>query len=342
MKQIDEFLKNNTLSLSRFIYYCLYMKGCGFYQNNRIGKHFLTAPEVSQLFGECIALFFVVTMKKLKIENFCELGPGNGSLMRDIIMTVSKFIKYKLSFFLYDKSVLLKSIQKKNLEKLTSHNVKIEFINNLRLSKEPFFFICNEFFDALPINQYEKRNGYWYEKKVIFNDGYKIINKKTDEKFSSNFSDGDILEISPLTDLYMKKICKHIQRFGGGALIFDYGPFKKKRVDTLQAIYKSKKCGILDFPFKSDITYHVDFENLKRISNEFNLHFHGPITQKKFLYFNGINERVISLIAKLKSSDKINNLEKQFEILTSSSKMGDLIKCFFITKDNIKLNFFDS
>ncbi len=318
------------------------MKGNGFYQNNRIGKHFLTAPEVSQLFGECIALFILVTMKKLRVENFCELGPGNGSLMKDIIMTISKFINHKLYFCLYDKSLLLRSIQKKNLEKLKSHNVKIEFINNLKLCKKPFLFICNEFFDALPINQYEKKNGFWYEKKVIFNNGYKIINKKTNEKFPSFFSNGDILEISPLTNLYMKKICKHIKRFGGGALVFDYGPFKKKRVDTLQAIYKSKKCGILDFPFKSDITYHVDFENLKEISNKFGLYFHGPITQKRFLYFNGINERVISLISKLKCSDKINNLEKQFEILTASSKMGDLIKCFFITKDNLELNFFNS
>ncbi|MFL2661175.1 MAG: SAM-dependent methyltransferase [Alphaproteobacteria bacterium] len=342
MKQIDKYLENNSISLSRFINHCLYMKDYGFYQNNKIGKHFLTAPEVSQLFGECIALFFVVIMKKIKVENFCELGPGNGSLMRDIILTISKFIRKKLAFFLYDKSILLKSIQEKNLTELISNNINIEFVDKLKLCRKPILFICNEFFDALPINQYEKKNGLWYEKKVIFENGYKIIDQKTNKKFSSDFSNGDILETSPLTNLYMKKLCKHIYKFGGGALVFDYGPFKKKRINTLQAICNSKKCGILDFPFESDITYHVDFENLKKISMKYGLYFHGPITQKKFLYFNGINERVISLIAKLKSKDKINSLEKQFEILTSSSKMGDLIKCFFISKTKLELNFFKS
>ena len=342
MKKIEKFLKKNTLSLSRFINYCLYMKDHGFYQNNKIGKHFVTAPEVSQLFGECIGLFLVIIMKKIKVENFCELGPGNGTLMRDIIVTISKFINTNLSFFLYEKSIFLKSIQEKNLTKFISNNVKIEFIKSLKLSNKPCLFICNEFFDALPINQYEKKNNQWYEKKVIFENGYKIINQKTCEKFPAKFSNGDILEISPLTNLYMKKICRHIYKFGGGALIFDYGPFKKKKINTLQAIYNSKKCGLLDFPFKSDITYHVDFENLKRISDEFGLHFYGPIAQNKFLYFNGINERAMSIIEKLKSSDKINTLEKQFEILTSSSKMGDLIKCFFITKIKLELNFFKS
>ena len=340
MKQIEKYLKNNTISLSRFINYCLYMKDYGFYQNNKIGKHFITAPEISQLFGECIALFFVVIMKKMKVDNFCELGPGNGSLMRDIIVTLRKFIKNKLSFFLYDKSALLRSIQKNNLEKLASNNINIEFLDNLKLCRKPILFICNEFFDALPINQYEKKDNLWYEKKVIFEDGYKIINQKTFKKFPSDFSNGDVLEVSPLTDLYMTRICKHIQKFGGGALIFDYGPFKKSRTDTLQAIYNSTKCNILEFPFQSDITYHVDFENLKKISDKFGLYFHGPITQRKFLYFNGINERVMSLIANLKSKEKIRGLEKQFEILTSSSKMGDLMKCFFISRVNSELNFF--
>ena len=87
----------------------------------------------------------------------------------------------------------------------------------------------------------------------------------------------------------MKIICNHIKKYGGGLLVFDYGPFKKGNIDTLQALYRSKKCGIFDHPFESDITYHVNFEQMIKISNEYKLKSYGPISQRKFLFYHGIN-----------------------------------------------------
>ncbi len=341
MLEIEKLLYKNHISLSRFINLCLYRKDSGFYQKNSIGKHFVTSPEVSQLFGECISIFFLLLLKKFNVNNFCELGPGNGTLMKDLIRTLKKFIDHPVSFNLFEKSVFLRNLQKKNLKEFNFNEIKINFLSKLNLKKEPYFFICNEFFDALPINQFEKKKNNWFERRVIFKDKFKLINKQTNVSFSNKFKNGDIVEESPLSNLYMKKICKHIKNFGGGILIFDYGPFQKKNIDTLQAIYDSKKCGIFDKPFKSDITYHVNFEKLKKISNSFGLRSYGPISQRKFLFFNGINERFYDLSNKVRSKKTLNDLEKQFERLTTPYGMGSLIKCLFVSNYDFKLKAFE-
>ena len=338
---ISNFLKTNQISLSRFINLCLYAKNKGFYQNNKIGSHFVTSPEISQVFGECIAIFFLLLLKNFRIKRFCELGPGNGTLMMDLILTIKKFVNTPLKFYLYEKSKFLRSLQSSNLRSFSSDKIKIEFLNNLNIKKKPIFFLCNEFFDALPINQFEKVNNFWFEKRVIYSNELKIINVKTQHDFNKNYKNGDIVEISPLSNLYIKKVLKHIKSFGGGFLIFDYGPFHKGNIDTLQAIYNSKKCGILDFPFQSDITYHVDFNAIKKIVKDVGLICYGPIMQKDFLFFHGINERFFKLIKNEKSKKKIKILEKQFEKLTSPDGMGGLIKCLFISKSKINSNLFN-
>ena len=123
-------------------------------------------------------------------------------------------------------------------------------------------------------------------------------------------------------------------------LIFDYGPLKKKKIDTIQSIFKKKKNYFLNNPHKSDITYHVDFEKIKQQAIKSGLFFYGPITQKKFLFFNGINERFIKLSKSLQSKKQFEILDSQFTRLTDAKGMGDLIKCVFITKKELELNFF--
>ena len=340
MLEIKDFLKSNHISLSRFINHCLYKKDKGFYQKNSIGRHFVTSPEVSQLFGECIAIFFLLILKKQKVSSFCELGPGNGTLMKDLISIMKKFIKDSMSFYLYEKSNFLKKLQINNLSNFNSNFCKINFLNKPKFKKEPIFFFCNEFFDALPINQFEKVNNIWFERRVTFSNKFEIVNIKTTEKFNKNYKNGDIIEISPLSTLYLIKILKHIKHYGGGFLIFDYGPFSKSNVNTLQALRYSKKCDILDFPFQSDITYHVNFKDFISIAKKLGLISYGPITQKDFLFFHGINERVLNIISQTSSTERIESLNKQFERLTSPSGMGGLIKCIFISREKINSTVF--
>ena len=331
--------KGDTLSLSRFIFLCLYEKNQGYYQKNRIGNDFITAPEISQLFGECISIFIASINQKIgNIRDFCELGPGNGTLIKDLSKNLNKLIKDELNFYLFEKSNSLKENIKKNTNK-----INISHLTKLTLPPRPIFFVANEFFDALPINQFEKTSDGWFERRIDLSEGkLKLILKKNSIfKFEENYGNtGDIDEVSPYANLYLKKIFSHLKRFGGGLLIFDYGPFKKKKIDTLQSIFKKKKNYFLNNPYDSDITYHIDFEKIKQQAIKSGLFFHGPITQKKFLFFNGINERFLKLSKSLQSKKQIEILDSQFTRLTEAKGMGNLIKCTLITKKKIELNFF--
>ena len=103
---------------------------------------------------------------------------------------------------------------------------------------------------------------------------------------------------------------------------------------------KKKKSYFLNNPYDSDITYHVDFEKIKQQAIQAGLIFYGPITQKKFLFFNGINERFIKLSKTLQTKEQLKILNSQFTRLTDARGMGNLIKCTFITKKKIELSFF--
>ena len=189
----------------------------------------------------------------------------------------------------------------------------------------------------------KKKNDVLFEKRIKYIGGkfqwkeYLIENKNL-----SFLSNGDIWEYSPLTNLYIKKILNHVKKFGGGFLVVDYGPYVKKKISTIQAIYKSKKCNIFDYPFFSDITYHFDFLNLKTYSEGFNLKLHGPINQRQFLYFNGINERINTLISQTQDNNTKKALVKQFDRLTDPLGMGELFKFVFISKNDLNLPYFKS
>ena len=166
------FLKNNSkIPLDRFINKVLYDKNNGYYMNkNPIGYRgdFVTSPNISIMFSEMIAVWLISFWEKIgcpKHFNIVELGAGNGEMILQILKTVEKFniFKSSSSFFIYEKSLYLKKLQKK---KIKFKNVK--WINKLeRIPKFPSIFIANEFFDALPIKQFVKKNNNWYEKYVI-------------------------------------------------------------------------------------------------------------------------------------------------------------------------------
>ena len=164
-----------TLSLSRFIFLCLYEKDRGYYQKNRIGTDFITAPEISQLFGECISIFIASINQRIgNIRDFCELGPGNGTLIKDLSRNLNKLIKEELKFFLFEKSSNLTENIKKNIGK-----INISHLKKLIFPPRPIFFIANEFFDALPINQFEKTSEGWLERRIDLIEGkLKLILKK--------------------------------------------------------------------------------------------------------------------------------------------------------------------
>ena len=156
------------ISLDKFIDFSLYNKKSGYYiKKNPFGKKgdFITSPGISILFSEMIGIWLVALWKKLKKPkkiNIVELGAGNGEMMFNIIKTSNQFSFFKNScnFFIFEKSIYLKKIQKKKLK-----NFNVIWLSNLdKVGNTPTIFIGNEFFDSLPIKQFIKKKRKWFEK----------------------------------------------------------------------------------------------------------------------------------------------------------------------------------
>ena len=338
---------NKHIPFDKFIDIALYHKKTGYYmKKNPFGKDgdFITAPNISILFSEMLAIWCIAFWEHLgypKKINIIELGAGNGEMMYQMIKVFERFNKFRESsnYFILEKSQFLKKIQKK---KLNSH--KITWLNSInKLKNGPNIFLANEFFDALPIKQFIKKNNKWYEKSIKKNNinKYEFVNvitniKNLEKKIEINLSKNQkIIEFSPLTYKYLNIISKKINTFQGGLLIVDYGYLKKKMRDSLQSIYKHNFNNVLDNFGKSDITYNLNFFLLKKIVKKLNLKVVGLTSQRNFLTKLGILDRAEILAKNLQFSKKAD-IYYRIKRLIDRNFMGELFKVMFVTGKNIK------
>ena len=338
---------NKHISFDKFVDIALYHKKTGYYmKKNPFGKDgdFITAPNISILFSEMLAIWCLAFWEHLgcpKKINIIELGAGNGEMMYQMIKAFKRFDKFRESsnYFILEKSQFLKKIQKK---KLNSH--KITWLNSInKLKNGPNIFLANEFFDALPIKQFIKKNNKWYEKSIKKNNinKFEFVNvitniKDLEKKIKINLSKNQkIIEFSPLTYDYLNIISKKINTFQGGLLIVDYGYLKKKMRDSLQSVYKHNFNNVLDNFGKSDITYNLNFFLLKKIVKKLNLKVVGLTNQKNFLTKLGILNRAEILAKNLQFSKKAD-IYYRIKRLIDRNFMGELFKVMFVTGKNIK------
>ena len=338
---------NKHVPFDKFIDIALYHKKTGYYmKKNPFGKDgdFITAPNISILFSEMLAIWCIAFWEHLgypKKINIIELGAGNGEMMYQMIKVFERFNKFRESsnYFILEKSQFLKKIQKK---KLNSH--KIIWLNSInKLKNGPNIFLANEFFDALPIKQFIKKNNKWYEKSIKKNNinKYEFVNvitniKNLEKKIEINLSKNQkIIEFSPLTYKYLNIISKKINTFQGGLLIIDYGYLQKKMKDSLQSIYKHNFNNVLDNFGKSDITYNLNFFLLKKIVKKLNLKVVGLTSQRNFLTKLGILDRAEILAKNLQFSKKAD-IYYRIKRLIDRNFMGELFKVMFVTRKNIK------
>ena len=345
--------KNNHLfTLDRFIEESLYNKKYGYYmKKNPFGKRgdFITAPNISILFSEMIAIWVISFWEKLdcpKQFNLIELGAGNGEMMRVLVSTFNKFPLFKKSckINILEKSELLKKIQKTNIK-----DAKIKWLDSLNeVDNFPSIFIANEFFDALPIKQFLKKKEKWYERHVNFannnNLEYSDIPfdmQKFEKKIQFNISyKQSFIEYSPLATKYLKTIVNKIKLNNGGVLIIDYAYLEKEMKNTLQAVSKHKYCDILKSYRNSDITYNLSFNLIDKIINRLGSYSSLSTTQNKFLIKLGILDRAEILSKNMLFSEKAD-IYFRIKRLIDQSQMGDLFKVMFISnhKNKFKLGF---
>ena len=339
--------KNNLLSIDKYIEEALYNKKFGYYMTkDPFGKKgdFITAPNISILFSEMIAIWVISFWENLKCPkkfNLIELGAGNGEMMKILIKTFNQFPKFKkaCNINILEKSNLLKKLQKENIK-----DKKIKWLKNLNdLNTLPCIFIANEFFDALPIKQFIKKKNKWYERHVKFTEYKKpkyvdvLFNMKKFEKeiqlkisYKQRF-----IEYSPLTMNYFEKITKKIKFNNGGILIIDYGYLDKKFKNTIQAVSKHKYKDVLSNFSKSDITYNLSFYLIKQIIKKFGLFNSITTNQKKFLIKLGIFQRA-EILTKNMPFTKKADIYFRIKKLVDENAMGDLFKVMLVTNKNNK------
>ena len=343
---------NKLLALDDFINESLYNKKYGYYmKKNPFGKNgdFITAQNISILFSEMIAVWVISFWEKLncpKQFNLIELGAGNGQMMKTLVNTFNKFPQFKecCKINILEKSELLQHIQKGCI-----NSTKIKWLNNLsELNNSPCIFIANEFFDALPIKQFLKKEKKWYERHVNFvNDNelefldipFNMKKFENEIKFNISYKQ-KFIEYSPLAAKYLKTIIKKIKLNNGGILIIDYAYLEKEMKNTLQAVSEHRYCDILKSFRGSDITYNLNFNLINKIIKTLGTFSSTSTTQKEFLTKLGIMERAEILSKKMPFTKKAD-IYFRIKRLIDESQMGHLFKVMFITnhKNKFKLGF---
>ena len=348
MKSLNKFfLKSKKIPIDRFFENVLYDKKFGYYSKKYpfgVKGDYITAPLVSRLFSEMIAIWLINVWHEIDKPNkfnIVELGPGSGDLTKVLIESFKNFDEFykSTSIFLYEKSQMLKKIQRKKIK-----DKKIKWISNFKkIKKGPTIFIGNEFFDAIPIKQFENKNGTIYEKYVELgkNNSLKISLKKTNNKKTfKKFKTLEKLSFIEFPEAGFKEldvITKKIKKLGGGLLLIDYGYTNPQNKDTLQSVMKQKKNNIFNNLGVADVTSLVNFELLEEYFKKNKLIVNKIVSQKNFLKNIGILERAEIISKKMSFKDK-SNIFFRINRLIHPDGMGDLFKVIFSYKLKKKIS----
>ncbi|MEY3197377.1 MAG: hypothetical protein RLZZ59_748 [Pseudomonadota bacterium] len=346
--------KKGFVTFDEAIAVAMYASEDSYYRKNKaIGpkEDFLTAPEVSQLFGEMIGVWIAESWEKMggpEILNIIEFGSGLGTLLRDALRVLSKQDKiYKaIRIWIIDVNPKLIQEQKNSLKNFPG---PIKWILSIdQVPSGPSIILANEFFDALPVKQYFKDKKEWKEKVLIIdpNTGYITFDTRPIKKAMSEYltlehieaGDGAVFEESPESIKVMQSICRHIRDNIASALIIDYGyeinpRFRKEYqyTSTTQAVKGHKYVPLLEGIRGADISSHVDFWALKKVAYSYSVNVCPTLSQRKFLSSCGIGIRLNSLINK--NPKDFDLLMKQYDRLTAIDQMGELFKVICITSD---------
>lgn len=327
---------------------CLFDPHHGYYTTRiPIGSagDFTTAPEISQMFGEMLAAWWLATSRENNIAPaLVEIGPGRGTLMADMLRTLAKLdpaLKHELPVHMVEVSPRLTKMQQ---EMLAASGFRIQWHETIAtLPRSPIGIIANELFDAIPVRPFIKHEDAWHETTVSLNedDGFRQTAKPANLDLAilptghEAQPDGTVFEYAPAREALMQDIAHHIFTHGGFGLFIDYGHVSPSFGDTLQAMRNHAFANVLESAGEADITSHVDFQSLQRAALAAGLRVTGTLTQGEFLTSLGIMERSESLS---KSQPLLrDSLETAIDRLVSPKQMGRLFKVLGVAHPDVRL-----
>ncbi|WP_420547854.1 class I SAM-dependent methyltransferase [Curvivirga sp.] len=336
------------MSVADYMGLCLGHPEYGYYiTRDPFGKSgdFITAPEISQMFGELIGLWFAqawIDRGSPKECHLIECGPGRGTLMSDILRATKMAPGFQdsLRIHLIETSPALRQVQKQTLDEYS-----VEWHENLNTLPDPTtdspqFFVANEFFDALPIQQLLKTDVGWRERVIVWDDeskgfAWSLNARKTNldamlsEMVIKEAETGSIAEVSPISITLAEIMADHIARSNGVGLFIDYGYAQSATGDSFQALKDHEFCDCLDHCGEADLTAHVDFQAIANAFNRIGCESLPLLEQGLFLQRMGIEARAAQLAANGNEKQK-QDIASALKRLTDNEEMGSLFKVLAI------------
>lgn len=303
---------------------------------------FTTAPEISQIFGELIGLWLVEAWRGMGSPdsfNLIELGPGRGVLMADMLRAARLRPDFARAacIWLLETSGRLRHEQQKRLR---ASGVKPLWADEFAdIPPAPSLIVANEFFDCLPIRQFERVEAGWRERLVGLSPKGESLEFATasapppaDMELppEEEAALGDIFELSTAARDFAGDIAQTFTEYPGHALIIDYGHMASGLGDTLQAVRRHKYWPPLASPGRADVTAHVDFEALARTAVDLGAAAHGPVTQGRFLESLGLSIRVETL-CKDKSAAEAEAIRTGAHRIAAPNEMGEIFKVLCVS-----------
>ncbi len=326
-----------SLSLEAYMELALQHPLYGYYRvRHPVGREgdFITAPEVSQMFGEMIGVWAVEAWRKAgKPAPFAllELGAGRGTLLRDLLRATAHVGGFHaaLQLYLLESSGPLKAEQEDRLAPW--HAVYLDTLDGL--PPLPTFILANEFFDALPIRQFEKTFQGWAERRVgLVDDNLAFVLEPLGPLEGALISEqncqarvGSVIETAGPASLCLRLLARHLCAYGGAMLLIDYGYVAPSFAPTLQAVSRHAAASIFDRPGEVDLTAHVDFTALIEVARAEGLSPSPVVGQGEFLRNLGIEIRADALKARA-TSDQAAVIDAALHRLTAPDQMGELFK----------------
>jgi NADH dehydrogenase [ubiquinone] 1 alpha subcomplex assembly factor 7 len=302
-------IADGPMTVDRFMTLCLGHPRHGYYMARMpFGRQgdFVTAPEVSQIFGELIGVWCLAAWEVMGRPDpirLVELGPGRGTLMADLLRTcrIAPAFEAALRIDLVEASPRIAESQRQTLAQARQPIAWHASLDTV--PPGPMILIANEFFDAIAIRQLERRGGRWHERVIGLdqegNLGLGLAPDPVDDRlvpaWAGTAAEGAIAEISPARGQLAEAVGARLAAAPSLALIIDYGHLSSATGDTLQAVAGHRRAEFLDRPGEADITAHVDFAALAGSLRKAGAAVYPTMDQGSFLAAMGLAARVAAL-----------------------------------------------
>ncbi len=339
--------REGPLSIAAFMAIALHDPESGYYaRRDPLGAagDFITAPEISQIFGELIGLWCADLWRHIGQPDpviLAELGPGSGALLSDFLRAAATLPEFRraLTVYLVEASPVLRAVQQRRLG--SAAPVFVASID--ALPPGPLLLVANEFLDALPIRQLVRGRVEWAERvvtldardRLVFGDGPEnpALSLLVPAELRAR-PPGTVVEICPAALSLAASLGERLVRQPGAALFVDYGYFPSAPGPTLAAVRRHAAAALLDEPGRADLSAHVDFARIAAAARAAGAVVHGPVAQGRFLAGLGAEARLAALSARANPAQRAA-LESGLQRLLDPAQMGNLFKALALTSPNL-------